>query len=279
MRTGVARLRDRIRELEALDIAAIRTGSDPAIEELQKRIEATVAQVFGPKSHEYSQMHGTWHLDDTHYYMFVDFGRGGYAGPSAHDIQEGVTRGRDRAIALLRGAADTLDENLRYAEGATAGERDLPEAAARSNDIFLVHGHDERAKAEVALFLERAGLPPIILHEQANRGQTLIEKFERHGKASGFAVVLLTPDDVGGQVGAPTEPRARQNVIAEMGWFAGRLGRERVCVLRKGAVVVPSDFHGVAYTDMDERGAWRNELARELREAGYNGDWAKALLG
>ena len=97
-----------------------------------------------------------------------------------------------------------------------------------SNEIFIVHGHDETAKSQVALLIERAGLKPIILHEQGNGGKTIIEKFEKYGSAVGFAVVIASPDDVGGLAVSPPgepdlKPRARQNVVGEMFWFAGRL--------------------------------------------------------
>jgi predicted nucleotide-binding protein len=146
-----------------------------------------------------------------------------------------------------------------------------------SRDVFIVHGHDGPAKIQVTRLIERAGLHPVILHEQPNAGRTIIEKFEAYGRSAGFAVVLLTPDDVGGPNANERRPRARQNVIGEMFWFAGRLGRERVCALKKGNVEMPSDFAGVTYTEMDEQGAWKQELLRELNAAGYKLDWQKAL--
>lgn len=130
---------------------------------------------------------------------------------------------------------------------------------------------------EVALLIARAGLNAIILHEQANAGRTIIEKFEDHGGAVGFAVAILTPDDVGGHDADHLQARARQNVIGELFWFAGKLGRSRVCALIKGSIEMPSDFAGVGYTNMDERGAWKAELLRELTTAGYEVDWAKAM--
>jgi predicted nucleotide-binding protein len=88
----------------------------------------------------------------------------------------------------------------------------------------------------------------------------------------------MTPDDVGGLDQPSLQPRARQNVIGEMFWFAGRLGRERVCALKKGLIEVPTDFAGVGYVDMDATGAWKKDLLRELEHAGYkNLDWPKAL--
>jgi predicted nucleotide-binding protein len=94
-------------------------------------------------------------------------------------------------------------------------------------------------------------------------------------------VVVLTPDDVGGPrqdtLITKMRDRARQNVIGEMFWFAGRLGRKRVCALKKGDIEMPSDFAGVGYTELGDRGAWKTELLKELSAAGYVVDWAKAL--
>jgi len=97
-----------------------------------------------------------------------------------------------------------------------------------SRDIFIVHGHDAAAKNEVAHVINRAGLNAVVLHQQPNGGRTIIEKFEAHGVAAGFAVILLTPDDVGGKAPTQLRRRARHNVIGEMFWFAGTLGRSRV---------------------------------------------------
>lgn len=155
---------------------------------------------------------------------------------------------------------------------------DLPEAtetppppvlSTTNRRVFVVHGHDEAAKAIVARFLEHLALEPIILHEQPNRGQTVIEKFERATDV-GFAVVLLTPDDVGYARDSPNElrPRARQNVVLELGYFIGQLGRTAVCALCKEDIELPSDYSGVLYTRMDDGDGWKLELAREINAAG-----------
>jgi predicted nucleotide-binding protein len=135
-----------------------------------------------------------------------------------------------------------------------------------TREVFVVHGHDGEAKESVARFLEKLGLDAIILHEQPNQGRTVIEKFETSSKNVAFAVVLLTPDDLGCATDEPEklEPRARQNVILELGYFMGRLGRTRVCALYKGGVEQPSDFQGVVYIELDPAGAWRTKLAQEL---------------
>lgn len=146
-----------------------------------------------------------------------------------------------------------------------------------SNRVFVVHGHDEGAREAVARFLERLGLVAVILHEQASGGMTVMEKIEKHGDVA-FAVVLLTPDDEGrAKGGEDLRPRARQNVLLELGYFLARLGRERVCALKRGEVEIPSDYLGVVWTNMDQGGGWRLELARELKASGFDVDLNKAV--
>lgn len=138
-----------------------------------------------------------------------------------------------------------------------------------SGAIFLVHGHDQGRMQAVARFLEHIGLKPIILHERASSGDTVIEKLERHADAS-FAVVLLTPDDVGAVASRPDklQPRARQNVVLELGYFIARLGRQRTCALLVPGVEIPSDYSGVVYIPIKEGDEWKLLLARELRAGG-----------
>lgn len=141
-----------------------------------------------------------------------------------------------------------------------------------NNSVFIVHGHDEAAKISVARFIEKLGLEAIILHEQPNKGQTIIEKFESKAAQVSFAIVVLTPDDIAASKDKPTETklRARQNVILELGYFCAALGRERVCVLYKEGVEIPSDYIGVVYTELDNAEGWHLKLAKEMKEANLN---------
>jgi predicted nucleotide-binding protein len=102
-----------------------------------------------------------------------------------------------------------------------------------------------------------------------------MEKVEAHGQVD-FAVVLLTPDDVGCAKGGTLEPRARQNVLLELGYFLGRLGRANVCALKRGTLEIPSDFAGVVWESMDGNG-WKQALGRELQAAGHEIDWNKVM--
>lgn len=147
-----------------------------------------------------------------------------------------------------------------------------------SNGIFVVHGHDEGAREAVARFIGQIGLEPIILHERPNKGRTLITKFREESADIGFAVVLMTPDDHGAKADeSDAQPRARQNVVFELGFFIGKLGPERVAALVKGNIERPSDFEGVVYIDLDDACGWKLKLTRELEAAGFKIDPAKLM--
>ncbi|MEI8395563.1 MAG: nucleotide-binding protein [Rhodospirillaceae bacterium] len=144
---------------------------------------------------------------------------------------------------------------------------------------MYLYRRPSEAKLMVARFLEKIDLSPIILHEKENEGKTIIEKFEKHSDV-GFAIVLLTPDDVGclsTENPAGLKPRARQNVILELGYFIGKLGRSRVCALKKSDIELPSDYLGVTWTELDAAEGWHKKLIKELRAAGYAIDANKVL--
>ncbi len=145
-----------------------------------------------------------------------------------------------------------------------------------SNRIFLVHGHDNELKESTARFLEKIGLKPIILHEQTSKGLTIIEKFEEYSDVA-FAVVLLTPDDLGSKVGEQEKlkKRARQNVIFELGYFLGKLERKNVVALVKGDIEIPSDYYGIIYIGVDNNDGWKMLLSKEIKAAGLEIDLNK----
>lgn len=201
------------------------------------------------------------------------------AAPGAGLTDEDVGRGSMTTRAMLKIAVRRRLKML-----AKFGEK-LPQEAPEdvgqavdtvelSNNVFVVHGHDNEMKEAAARVVSKLGLNPVILHEQPNAGKTLIEKFERFAEVP-FAVVLLSPDDMAyrrNQIPEYAAPRARQNVILELGYFAGKIGRDRIFVLRRDEVEVPSDFAGIVYTPFDSDGGWKLKLVRELRDCGYNVD-------
>lgn len=171
------------------------------------------------------------------------------------------------------------DSGTRLIIPATHNNTEARLAGAGSNKVFIVHGHDDDALQGLARFLEKLKLEPIVLREQPNQGRTIIEKYEDIASEVGFAVVLLTPDDVGAAKTATEQnQRARQNVIFELGYFAGHLGRGRVCLLRKGSVEIPSDLYGVLYIDLDPAEGWKSKLVQEMKAAKLDFD-ANRMFG
>jgi predicted nucleotide-binding protein len=148
--------------------------------------------------------------------------------------------------------------------------------STRTSDgpIFIVHGHARGMLHEAVRVLERGtGRDVIVLHEQANAGRTILEKFEDYAGHVSFAVVLLTGDDQGGMRSSDdVQLRGRQNVIFELGFFFGKLGRTRVAVLLESNVEKPSDIDGLVYITLDQSGAWKYALARELEASGISID-------
>lgn len=154
-------------------------------------------------------------------------------------------------------------------------------SGSKPSTIFVVHGRTEAPRLEVQNLLLRATPhPPVVLMEQPNQGGTIIEKLEEHlGETAGFAVVIITGDDEGRLVGtAELQPRARQNVILELGYAMGRIGRRNVTILYEENVELPSDISGVAYYTLDSHGGWQRRLLGDLKAAGFEVN-ADALLG
>lgn len=135
------------------------------------------------------------------------------------------------------------------------------------NRVFVVHGQNEIARTAVVSFLESLGLVGIVLHEQPNMGRHLLTKFIQEADLVTFAVVLMTDDDVGSVKEGKLAPRARQNVILELGYFLAHLGQARVCALITPGLETPSDFDGIVYIRMDDEQRWQQELKRELLAA------------
>ncbi|HHQ6575217.1 TPA: TIR domain-containing protein [Serratia fonticola] len=146
------------------------------------------------------------------------------------------------------------------------------------NKVFIVHGHDGEAKQRTARFIEKLGFEAIILHEQASRSMTIIEKIESYSNDVGFGIVLYTPDDMGN---AKSEActgelkfRARQNVVFEHGFLIGKIGRENVTPLVEGAIELPNDISGIVYINDKD---WKLDIAKEMKAAGYDIDINKLI--
>ena len=181
-----------------------------------------------------------------------------------------IINGRPANSAILAQIRDLLAQRNELS--------DMPQLTL-GDEVFIVHGHDNEAKETVARFVENLGIEATILHEQTNRGKTIPEKFEEHASKAGFAIILLTPDDVGKSKDKTDEfkPRARQNVVLELGYFWAMLGRDRMCVLYKEGVELPSDIHGVLYVPMNNPDEWQLKLAKEMKQVGLPIDLNKLV--
>lgn len=232
-------------------------------------LSAEVAEVYGEVADVFDEVVGRRNVAVpihgsvvSHYPNY--FEAGFLSGRTIHDHQ-----GHSELLRVIGKVKNLVNEQPRMITANTSG----------GTRVFLVHGHDDAALHSCARFLEKLELPITILREQPNRGRTIIEKFLEYSDV-GFAVVLLTGDDRGGVADASYEdqkPRARQNVVLELGFFLGKLGRDRVCVLYQDGVEIPSDYSGVLFVPLDVRQAWRLELAKEMKAVGLPIDLNKAV--
>lgn len=258
--TAIQRLQ---RALDAVeDLKQQRHSSSPEFQKWHRNTEIAIANTFGESSRHVKDFTNISYSLSISSNLTTD-----------SDWQEAYISGLESAIPVLESMIEEVKEyweDESFTEISTSQNQTSPE---HMRDIFIIHGRDEGIKETVARFITQLQLNPIILHEQPNQGQTIIEKFEQHAEVA-FAVALLTPDDTGSLAGEEQshQPRARQNVIFEFGYFMGKLGRQRVCALTKGKVETPSDYDGVIYISFDKSGAWKMELVRELKNAGFEVD-------
>ncbi|MFJ5295624.1 TIR domain-containing protein [Pseudomonas sp. NPDC088368] len=271
IKRGIERLKERITELASFDASEISDEGDaPKLLALSAAIEDTLVRCFGENTSAYYRFSPA---------VKLHFSPGVWTDnyPQKHHYIEGTRENILQSMCLLEEAQRTLREDLADYEHEVMSYPDAADKSGRplSRKVFVVHGHDEGAREMVARFLERLGFQSIILHEQANQGRTVMEKVEAHADVS-FAVVLLTADDEGYAKGGTPQPRARQNVLLELGYFLGRLGRDKVCALKRGTVEIPSDFAGVVWESM-EGDSWKQALGRELEAAGHQIDWNKVM--
>ena len=188
-------------------------------------------------------------------------------------FNEGERYVRDISDRVFEECSSQIQEATPKSNALTS---DKPSKTMDKSKVFIVHGHDNAAKEAVARFVEKIGLEAIILHEQASSGKTIIEKIEANSNV-GFGIVLYTPCDLGRSKEEEDQlkPRARQNVVFEHGYLMAKIGRKNVCALVKGDVETPSDIRGLVYVQMDERGAWKYDVANEMEACGYAVDRSK----
>jgi len=238
--------------------------SDPRFKEWEFRADRFLAKHYGQESEERIR------------FSKVDFGE--YHGQN--DILAGIRckSGLQEAKAIFKVYLDELEQEDfdRAAERIKAVGGEVVKinnwVEKKYDKVFIVHGHDNTLKQEVARIIEKQGLEAVILSEQANGGKTIIEKIEENSDV-GAAICLFTGDDYGRAKDATSENlRARQNVVFEAGYFMGKLGRGNVILIASPDIEIPSDLQGVVYTNKD---MWQTDVLRELKAIGYNVDFNK----
>lgn len=249
------------RQLELIDkqITDARDGFPEDFGDWHNTTEVVIRSVFGENSPTHRK--------------FTDVSYSPRTRVSGQDTSGFRPRGVRDVIAILTSA------KLELQLAASSGEAPLRAyGAANSQRTFIIHGRNDGRKYELESFLQKlVADPPIILHQEANGGRVIIEKLEDNAAAAGYAVALLTADDVGRPVTSPSAEdrlRARQNVVFEVGFFVGLLGRSRVAILYDEDVELPSDLHGLVYILLDASGGWKAQLAKEVDNAGISIDWS-----
>ena len=271
---AIRRLNDALNTARALQGPRYNVNS-PEFEKWRRNTRVAIKHIFDDEKY-------VEEFSGVHFYSFIlnpERDRSEYIKDLKFDLKS--------AIVLLESMVDEIenywpdDDQPQISSGES--DRDVGGSQMNkkfvSNAVFLIHGRDNSAKESVARFLQKIGIEVVILDEQPSRGRTIIEKFEDHADV-GFAVALLTPDDRGSLQDERSggAPRARQNVIFELGFFVAHLGRERVCALIKGnAMEIPSDYSGVVYITLDDGRGWQLALIKELKSAGLDVDANRAL--
>lgn len=222
--------------------------------------------------------YGTY-SEEKEIFLKTDFGIFNNSGELSEKIAEckkGLMECREMfKVYLEEFKPEDSTEIIKGAEETNESVREIPEMKELDlKRVFVVHGHDNALKQEVARIIEKQGLEAVILSEQANGGKTIIEKIEENSDV-GAAICLFTGDDYGRAKGTEAEEnklRARQNVVFEAGYFMGKLGRGNVILIASPDIEIPSDLQGVVYTNKD---MWQTDVLRELKAIGYNVDFNK----
>jgi predicted nucleotide-binding protein len=248
-------------------VQKIEYGNDSQLDLVVKRTEMMIRKLFGDNSHYIKLLKSIS-------FSPIMFSLGG----SDEVFVTSFNSGKKNLTNLLNVIKEDISLEITMNENF---KRTGVKNSLTNSNIFIVHGQNEEMKLAVARTIEKLGLIPIILHEQPNKGRTIIEKITENSNVL-YAIVLLSPDDIAylkSESSKNAKYRARQNVIFELGYFLGKLGREKVLALYQvvNNFEILSDYSGVLFVPYDENGKWQFELIKELKAIGVDVDANKIL--
>lgn len=253
MNKNIELIQDLIKQAEHI---AYRNGERDAV---VKRAEMLIRKIFGNETHYLKD------LKSIRYSPAI-----WSTGSPDSSFESSFNSGKKQLLNLLNVVAEDLqlDNVINEPKEINNG------VVSDSRNVFIVHGHNEEMKLSVARTVEKLKLNAIILHEQPSKGKTIIEKFTDNSDVT-FAIVLLSADDIAYNKNNSPETskfRARQNVIFELGYFIGKLGRDRVLALHEieSDFEIPSDYSGVLFVPFDKSGKWQFDLVKELKAIGVS---------
>ena len=141
------------------------------------------------------------------------------------------------------------------------------------NNVFVVYGHNPQMRSSVEDYLKTQGLKSIDLFENSTGGiQSVFDALNNCSDTAECAIILLSADDIVlDKENLQFVYRARQNVIFEMGLFAGHLGKDKAIVLyeKNNKFEFPSDITGIFYIEYDEMSGWKRQLEHNLKKIGF----------
>lgn len=257
--TDYEKLKSIIDEIDTL-INKNTRASDPKFQAWKTKAERFLIKKYGEKSLEYNK------------FLKTRFSPLIWSGSDLKEENRNVIEICCNGLKSWKAIFETYLEDMENEKDVYTQDKTIKSEAM--NKIFIVHGHDGQLKQSVARIIEKQGIEAIILSERANKGRTIIEKFEAYSDVSG-AICLFTADDFGrAKKDSSDNTRARQNVVLETGYFMGKLGRDHIVILADNGIEMPSDLSGVVYTNTE---SWKIDLLKELQAIGYTVDLNKLL--
>lgn len=201
--------------------------------------------------------------------------------------QENLVGAKDKKYVLenilkskVKGAYLSTEKFLSLTEKTMAPPQQTMSSSYVRRRVFVVCGADNEMKQSVTNALTKLRLAPLVICEEPSQGRTIVERFQEYTDV-GFAVALLSPDDSAyfKDETPKRKLRPRQDVIFELGFLLGKLGKSNVLVFFRECAnfEIPTDFEGIKVTAFDDRDSWRLALLRELTNCGYNVDADRIL--